>query len=163
MIVTHVGRHMIENSPIVAESIIISIVDPESEPANIPSNPLIQAIHRVEPFHDIDAIPSGAPGTARRQREEEAAAFLRQYVLFNEERAAKIAEFVKSFERKMPPWIIVHCEAGISRSAGVAAAIQRHYDLPGRTAFQTGLPNSLVFRLTFEALQGKPLIPWEKL
>jgi len=47
-----------------------------------------------------------------------------EYDLFTDEQAKQIIDFVeKNKERK----IIVHCDAGISRSSGVAAAILRHY------------------------------------
>lgn len=44
--------------------------------------------------------------------------------LMRDEQAQEIADFVRKYEDKR---IIVHCDAGISRSAGVAAAILRSY------------------------------------
>jgi predicted protein tyrosine phosphatase len=151
MRVTHVGRQMIEFGVPPKECIVISMVDPKTPPANIKPHPFILAIHRVEPFHDIDKQGETI------LRSASTVPNVTEWIVFDEERARKIAEFVKSFERKMPPLIVAHCEAGICRSAGVAAAIQSYYpDTEGKSAFETGLPNSLVYRLTYEALVGKP-------
>ena len=45
----------------------------------------------------------------------------------NENDAEKIAEFAKSIVNKVDK-IIVHCEAGVSRSAGVAAALMKYFN-----------------------------------
>lgn len=44
--------------------------------------------------------------------------------MFSDEQARQIVEFTKKY---MDFSIIVHCDAGISRSSGVAAAILKHY------------------------------------
>jgi len=152
MRVTHVGRQVIEQGVPPKECIIISMVDPKARPADIKPHPLILAIHRVEPFHDIDKEGETVLRAASTVPD------VLEWVCFDEARAKRIAEFVKSFEAKMPPLIVAHCEAGISRSAAVAAAIQDYYHLvgierEGASAFKTGLPNSLVYRLTFQALR----------
>lgn len=151
----HVSRQTIETAAPPEECIIISMVDPKKPEAAIPKHSNILAIHRVEPFHDVDM-------DGERILRAASTVPVEYYTAFTADRAQKIAEFVKSFERKMPPLIVAHCEAGICRSAGVVAAIQSYYRLDGISAFVTGIPNRLVFRLTYEALQGSPLVPWEK-
>lgn len=68
------------------------------------------------------------------------------------EDAQKIATFVKRHEGKK---IIVHCDAGVSRSAGIAAAILKHYTGDDRKIFDSPryCPNMLCYRLTLNALE----------
>ena len=68
------------------------------------------------------------------------------------EDAQKIAAFVKRHEGKK---IIVHCDAGVSRSAGIAAAILKHYTGDDRKIFDSPryCPNMLCYRLTLNALE----------
>jgi predicted protein tyrosine phosphatase len=134
MKIIHVSRHDIETAQphhFDLECLIISITDPGSAPAAIPEHPKIKGLHRVEPFHDVDRKVTGTASTLRRAREmaNAKAEFLSKpvpYELFDAVRAKALVDFVKAH---VPvPLIIVHCEAGISRSAGVAAALQEHFD-----------------------------------
>lgn len=67
--------------------------------------------------------------------------------------AASIAEFV---EKNKDKTIIVHCDAGISRSAGIAAAIMKHYNGDDTPIFNSRLycPNMLCYRMVLEKLEG---------
>lgn len=67
------------------------------------------------------------------------------------EDAQKIARFVKLHEDKK---IIVHCDAGVSRSAGIAAAIMKYYNCDDTPIFDSPryCPNMLCYRLTLNAL-----------
>jgi len=70
-------------------------------------------------------------------------------VLMDQPSADGIADFVV---RHWPiPLILAHCEAGISRSAGVVAALN-DWMPDNLTVIQTGVPNRLVWRLVREAL-----------
>ena len=71
--------------------------------------------------------------------------------LITEKDALKISEFVKKYSGYD---IIVHCDAGVSRSAGVAAAILKYLynddtEIFGRLYYH---PNMLCYRRTLEAL-----------
>ncbi len=107
-----------------------------------------RAIWRVS-FHDIDGLPPDLTGNP-------------PPVLMDQPSADGIAEFVW---RHWPiPLIVAHCEAGISRSAGVVAALNDW--MPERlTVIQTGVPNRLVWRLVREALMRRtitgPALPTE--
>lgn len=70
-----------------------------------------------------------------------------------EEDAQKIATFVKRHEDKK---IIVHCDAGVSRSAGIVAAIMKYYTGDDSRIFDSPryCPNMLCYRLTLNALMG---------
>ena len=48
--------------------------------------------------------------------------------------------------------IVFQCEAGVSRSAAMAAAMARHIGLDDMRFFRDYLPNRLVYRLTLEQL-----------
>ena len=63
-------------------------------------------------FHDITALKPGE-----------------DYTLFNEEQSKQIVEFVKKVA-PVAEGIIVHCRAGISRSAAVAKWICSQYHIP---------------------------------
>ena len=55
--------------------------------------------------------------------------------MMNDETAQQIAQFVRANRDKR---IIVHCDAGISRSAGVGAAIANYFNGDARVFFESG-------------------------
>lgn len=65
--------------------------------------------------------------------------------------AKKIAEFISQYKDKI---IIVHCDAGQSRSAGVAAAISKYYNDDDFEYFDNPhyTPNMLCYRLMMDAM-----------
>lgn len=70
--------------------------------------------------------------------------------------AKKIAEFISKYEDKN---IIVHCDAGQSRSAGVAAAISRYYNNYDFEYFENPCytPNMFCYRLMMNAMMNYDL------
>lgn len=72
---------------------------------------------------------------------------------FSPEKAAEIKEFLESVLGRVDR-LIVHCEYGVSRSAGIAAAILK--TLTGDDSLIMDddwfVPNKLCYRLTYEAL-----------
>lgn len=78
-------------------------------------------------------------------------------VLFSMSNAMDIANHI--FELK-PETVMCHCDAGQSRSAGAAAAIEKFFEGDDSHWYPSGTPygppeytpNSLVYRLTLEAL-----------
>jgi predicted protein tyrosine phosphatase len=109
---------------------VISITEPGYYPANLQSG--WNGILRLE-FHDIDA-----------PREP--------YVLFTNDDAAKIIEFVARMHGNSCEGIMVHCKAGISRSAAVAKYIARKHNLPFNNGYS--LYNKLVYNMLIEAEAG---------
>lgn len=100
---------------------IISISTPGHSPAKLYDVP---ALHLV--FHDLDSPYHKVP-------------------LFNEEQASQIWTFVSSL--KDIELLIIHCDAGISRSPAVAAAIAfSRGENPGNY-FNRYLPNRWVYRV----------------
>ena len=69
--------------------------------------------------------------------------------------AAAIADFVKRYEKTVDK-IIVHCNAGVSRSAGVCAAIMKYMTGDDMALFGKAFycPNSTCYRYVLEALLG---------
>lgn len=68
--------------------------------------------------------------------------------------AVRIAQFIKSNYANTVDKVIVHCGAGQSRSAGVAAAILKYYTGDDSEIFDKPryTPNMLCYRYTLEAL-----------
>lgn len=131
MRVIHIGRAALSVFEPPEPCIIISVVDPTAPIAVFEPNPRIVDVLRVQPFHDIDEPYPGA-------------------VLFDQERAESIARFV--LRHPEISLIVAQCEAGISRSAGIAAAIFEAFGLIGRSPFETGIPNRHVYRMLLEQL-----------
>lgn len=71
--------------------------------------------------------------------------------LMRDEDAAQVAELLRTHPDTD---VIVHCDAGISRSAGVAAAILKHTTGDDSSIFENGLydPNLWCYRKTLKAL-----------
>lgn len=84
----------------IPKTIIVSITDVESEPNHFYDNPNVVAIHRVQ-FQDVEKGEQGAITMLQ---------------------AAGILGFVKAHLQNAEI-VLVHCEGGVSRSAGVAAAL----------------------------------------
>jgi predicted protein tyrosine phosphatase len=120
--------------------IIISIVSPYREGTPFKDNPNRLDILRLY-FYDIDS-----------SKEESKVSYddlMAQYGsgVFTEEQAQQIIDFVEKYKDQVE-LIVVHCEAGISRSAGVGAAILKQ--LTGDDSFifndNRFLPNMFVYR-----------------
>lgn len=110
-------------------SIIVSITDPESERnrfCNRYDNRIRRILHIQ--FDDIDTEKDG-------------------YYPISDDDAIKITEFVKRYADCVDR-IIVHCEAGVSRSAGCAAALMKYYFGNDFAIFDNPYykPNSLVYK-----------------
>jgi hypothetical protein len=75
-------------------------------------------------------------------------------VYFDNEMAKQIKAFLE--KNILVDTLIVNCEAGISRSAGVAAAISKHLTGDDSFFFKNYLPNRLVYRLLLEEFHTEP-------
>jgi len=124
--------------------IVISITDPNSKPVNLPLMGF--DVLRLN-FHDLDQT---YPGHA--------------IILFNTDMAHQIRNFVEErldwVKNSHRAWddltILVHCEAGISRSAAVAGALSKHFLGDDSKFFRTPyLPNRMVYRTLLNFLNGQ--------
>ena len=86
------------------------------------------------------------------------------YILFNEAHANRIIEFVTEVrDGHEIEGILVHCQAGISRSAAVAKWIAERYQLPFPNKYS--LYNKHVYRVLRSTMMGKRLASglWESM
>jgi len=118
-------------------AVLISITDPESDQM-FPDHDYPHALYLK--FHDIDRVISG-------------------YDTFEYEDADMILE-IWEMEKDNVDEFVIHCEAGISRSAAVAAALSKIHT-GNDMEFFTGrfLPNQLVYSMIlyqhFGTLEGQ--------
>lgn len=73
----------------------------------------------------------------------------------NEDHAKAIKDFVDRYA-DYDVTVIVHCDAGVSRSAGVAAALSEYYNGDDSYFFDSGYytPNMLCYRAMMDELHG---------
>lgn len=103
------SRLVIENLDLPEEPhIIVSIRSPDDRIADIKLKPSTLAVLRLA-FLDLDRVVPGME-----DREEE---------LFQPEQARQVLALVKAHPEAK--WFIAHCEGGLSRSPGCAAAIAK--------------------------------------
>lgn len=120
--------------------VIISITSSADDVARLRTRETCRGILRIA-FPDADA-PS------ERFREDE---------LFSSAHAAQIWRFVLD-QRAHIERIVVHCDAGVSRSAAVAAAIARVFLGDDAEFFQGRYrPNPRVYRMLIEGLEAANL------
>ena len=132
------SRHNAERmTPPEMPHIIISITDCGSEPANIPVGKHCLGIHRVQ-FHDADHQGEKFLG--------------RLLIAIEPDQAEAIWNFFVQ-HRDKAELTIVHCEAGISRSAGTAAALAVGNGQSDAFIFNKPYfnPNRRVFRMILNA------------
>lgn len=118
------------------DCIFISITDPELCKNDFAKNPHIKAILRLA-FDDVDGFQDKMFSTDQPMT-------LTQ--------AKEIANFVLEWKDKVD-LIVVHCEAGISRSAGVCAAIMKYLTNDDMAIFGNCYfcPNMYCYRLVLNA------------
>ena len=131
------------------DSVMISISDPRlaymDEPFRSDENKVTDILRLC--FADADGAGLDVYGNSVEESD-----------LMTDEDARMVAEFVN---RHQDVYILVHCDAGISRSAGVAAAILKHYTGDDRQIFKSSrhYPNMWCYRKTLNALHD--LFPQE--
>lgn len=133
-------------------SVMISISDPcmvyETAPFFSPANRVLDILRLT--FADADGVGSHVwvPQEATHGHGRQAAV----EDLMTAADAQRIARFL---HRHPDRDVIVHCDAGLSRSAGVAAAILKHFNGDDSPVFDSGkyYPNMWCYRLTLEALE----------
>ena len=119
--------------------VCISITDPEGGFAYLKDKYYLN-IFRLQ-FHDIDKNIMESLGNF--------------YFGMNEEQVKDIKIFLNKYWDKID-YILIHCHAGISRSAGIAAAIEKFYSDDDSKYFG-GLryvPNMRCYRLLLEELNN---------
>jgi predicted protein tyrosine phosphatase len=124
--------------------ILISIKSPDSHWANLPVlKSRIKTLYVS--FHDFDG--DRYPKMIKNPK----------IVLFKKEQAKKILEFVNANINKVD-LIVCQCEAGISRSAGVAGALSKIYNNDDTLFFKKYIPNKYVYNMLLNCYYKKGII-----
>ncbi len=132
-IVVKAERDM-ENCPIVSPFIWISIASPRRSPFELPV-PKACMGRMFMCFDDLDHMPSA---------DKICLGVSKPYMLFNDAMARNVWDFVKKFPDV--DILICQCEAGISRSAGMAAGLSKIINGTDDMYFDKYIPNRLVYR-----------------
>ena len=135
------SRDRVKNYIQEEEHAVISIRDPEGEKATFPPNPCRIAVLYLK-FHDWDDKQK----IKFEVFYEESA---KQMIFFSKKDAKRIVKFVKKYQHLS--LLICQCEAGISRSAGVAAALNKCINGSDEYYYKNYVPNSLVYRMVMNA------------
>jgi len=114
---------------------LISIHDPSDYPVTLSYDNKRIAAH-VESFRDVE---DGSFGGAKFEYS------------ITDEQALSIAQFVKRYKNNIK-LLVVNCEAGMSRSAGVGAAISQYYNSNNEELYKYYTPNSTCYRKVYNAL-----------
>lgn len=109
---------------------VISIVDPTDNPARLEKD-LNRIAALYVPFRDVEEG---------------------QYSI-NSFQANLITSFVNTMLSMKVNFIVVQCELGVSRSAGVAAALSKHFNGADDLFFKHYVPNMLVYRSILNSLE----------
>lgn len=113
MKIIHLSREKMEKFVSDVPFFVFSITDPTSDPAKFTKDNLIGEL-RMQ-FHDLDDL------NIKRNPQ-----LANEFVLFNEKHAEEVVSWLQNIMwEKVVQRIVCHCEAGISRSAGMAAAISK--------------------------------------
>ena len=130
------GRKSAEQFKSDEKYIMISITSPYAPIANIELKEPLMAILRLS-FHDWD-------DKEKEIVEKTNSLESKSMIYFNAEMAREILLFIMCYIETVN-LIVVHCEAGISRSAGVASAIAKCFGEDDSYYFKHYIPNMLVY------------------
>lgn len=117
---------------------VISITDPEKEEADIYQSPFRRSVLRLK-FHDIAGTKSNEPKNLQTTDE----------IVMTKEHALSILNFVRDNLRDVG-LIVCQCEAGVSRSAAIAAALSKIFNDEDDFFFKHYWVNRWVYNLILE-------------
>ncbi len=118
---------------------VISFYTPGTRPAHLPDFPECQGVLYVC-VHDVDTVVRTPTGEI--------------WFPMLEGEVDRIVKFVRAHQDQVKHWV-VHCEAGISRSAGCAAALAEHFEGDKAHFFRSDLvysPNRHILSLLRQKL-----------
>ena len=119
---------------------VISIGEPQMKPAPLAESPQCKAVLRLH-FSDV------ATDLTRLRSVTHVAPF-------TPEMAQQIVSFAREQMQNNVRLIVAHCEAGMSRSAGVVSALSQYYNHDETPFLVHYRPNAHVRRLMLEALRA---------
>jgi predicted protein tyrosine phosphatase len=123
--------------------VMIRITDPKQDFPPLKDNPNRVAVLELK-FSDIDG--KGYRTWSKNDQEKHKG-------IFEDSHAQQIVDFIHTHS---PDKVVVHCNAGISRSAGVAAAIAKFLTGSDECIFKDNryLPNMYVYRKLLNTFMG---------
>lgn len=122
---------------------VISISSSDRGQAAIEETPFVGPVLRLV-FDDVDPCGEKVPS---------------DMFPMTDEQAAQVVRFVNRLGAIGTDTLLVHCEGGVSRSAGVAAAIARHLNGDDSQFFGAQfVPNMWCYRLVLSAFDAR----WDK-
>jgi len=126
------------------ETVIISISTPD---VDYEESPFISDENKVTEILGLSFCDADYPNT-----KDVYGKITSESELMNDEDADRVVKFT---EKHIGKHIIVHCDAGISRSSGVAAAILKHYNGDDSAVFDSRwyAPNRWCYRKVLEAFE----------
>lgn len=111
------------------DHIVISIQDPNNIFVSLPEQKSRKGCLQLQ-FFDMD---------------EDTGQFPYSRFIFNHYHTQAILAFVESYKKNVD-FICINCVAGISRSAGIAAALSNIYNTNDEYFFNNYIPNRLIYR-----------------
>ena len=142
MILEHLSRERAEAYRDRRPYAVISLTDPGTALARLQDDPNRLGLLTLQ-FHDISHTPEEFASLVRRPERD-------HYILPTADHARRIVRFVREMAPRVEK-IVIHCEAGISRSAGVGAALAHCLQQPDIHFYDHGIPNVRVRRLVIQA------------
>ncbi len=139
------GRRLVGSFIPEVPYLVISVTDPEEPEANLAASPLCRAVLRLQ-FHDTSQTVD-IPGLEGLFSDSGAA--------MTADDARAILDFVASHANKVD-LIVCQCEAGVSRSAGIAAALSRIMQGDDEFFFVHYLPNHHIYELLLQTATRLP-------
>ena len=127
------GRYHAERTAPTKPYIVVSVSNPDASEVVLIDSPLCRAVLRLR-FHDRNRPSPNHPDK----------------VLMTEADAHAILAFVEQY-LPFVETIVCQCDAGLSRSAGLAAALSRILQNDDRYFFQRFAPNEWVYQKLLEA------------
>lgn len=132
------SRERVESYQLAMPHACISVRDPGTEKAVL-SNDMSRLDALYLEFDDLDFKPDTVFG--------------REPVMFNDGHAALILGFYEKWKEKVDVFVI-NCEAGISRSAGIGAALCKISGYDDSIFFKKFCPNRFVYRTILNRRYG---------
>jgi len=142
MILEHLSREKAEAYQGREPYGLISLTDPGTALARLQDDPNRLGLLTLQ-FHDISHTPEEFASLVRRPERD-------HYILPTADHARQIVRFVREMAPRVEK-IVIHCEAGISRSAGVGAGLAHCLKQPDIHFYDHGVPNVRVRRLVIQA------------
>jgi predicted protein tyrosine phosphatase len=144
MVLEHMSREKAEAYVGTVPYGLVSITDPDAPEAKLQPDPLRVAVLRLA-FHDFTQTPEEFEARMAEAEDQPG-----EWMLPSAVHAQAIVGFLRSVAPKIEK-LVIHCEAGVSRSAAVGAALAHCLRQPDEQFFIRSHPNHRVRRLVIEA------------